>query len=125
MEELNMRSRFSILAMVACGALAAAPLFGADASSATSKKSAAVRSAWSAESLSGTITMGDAARKTVVVQTPGGVPFDMVITRNTRIKSGDRAITLQDLPKDVNRGVSVKFVPERRGDIATTIQLNG
>jgi hypothetical protein len=75
MEELNMRSRFSILAMVAGGALAA-PLFGADASSAPSK-------------------------------------------------SGDRAITLQDLQKDVNQGVSIKFVPERRGDIARTIQLNG
>ena len=121
-----MKIRLSALSIAACAAMAAAPLFAASTTSTTtSTKAAEVRAVWPAESLSGTITIVDPALKTVVVQTPGGVPFDMVVNRNTRIKAGDRAISLQDLQQDVNKGVSVKFVPERRGDVATTIQLNG
>ena len=86
---------------------------------------AAARRVWPAETLSGTIMMVDPAINTVVIQTSGGVPFDMVVGRNTRIESGDRAITLQDLQRDMNKGVSVRFVPERRGDVARTIRLNG
>jgi hypothetical protein len=39
----------------------------------------------------------------------------------------NRAITLQDLQPDMNKGVSVRFVPERRGDGArdhSTQRLN-
>jgi len=121
-----MRTQFSILATAACALLLAIPLAAADSpASKSAKKPAAVRSMWPPETVFGTIMIVDPSLKTVVVQTSGGVPFDMVVTRNTRIKSGDRAITLQDLKQDTNKGVSVKFVPERRGDIARTIQLNG
>ena len=30
----------------------------------------------------------------------GGVPFDMVVTKNTRIELGNRTITLQDVQQD-------------------------
>jgi hypothetical protein len=106
------------LSIAACALLLGSPLIAAN-------KTAVVRSVWPAETLSGTVTMVDPATKTVVIRTSGGVPFDMVVTRNTRIESGDRAITLQDLQQDMNKGVSVRFVPERRGDVARTIRLNG
>ena len=108
-----MRNKLSI---AACALLLGIPLIAAE-------KTAAVRSVWPAETLSGQITMVDPAIKTVVIQTAGGVPFDMVVTRNTRIESGNRAITFQDLQQDMNKAVSVRFVPERRGDVARTIEL--
>jgi hypothetical protein len=61
----------------------------------------------------------------VVIQTAGGVPFDMVITGNTRIEKGNQTLTMQDLKQDMNQNVSVRFVPESRGDVARSIQLNG
>lgn len=121
-----MKIQLSILTAIACALPLVIPLSAASTpATKPAKKTAAVRTIWPAETLSGTITMVDPSLKTVVVKTSGGVPFDMVVTRNTRIKLGDRAITLQDLQEDTNKGVSVKFVPERRGDVARTIQLNG
>jgi hypothetical protein len=121
-----MKVQLSILATAACALLMAIPLSAANtAATKPAKKTAAVRSMWPPENLSGTIAIVDPSLKRVVVQTAGGVPFDMVITRSTRIESGGREITLQDLKQDMNKGVSVKFVPERRGDVARTILLNG
>ena len=100
------------------------PVCAADHSTAKSNGKATMeRSAWAPEDLSGTISMVDPAKDIVVVQTTGGVPFDMVVNRNTRIEAGNRRMTLQDLQQDTNQGVSVRFVPERSGDIARTIQL--
>ena len=47
------------------------------------------------------------------------------ITAKTRIKSGDQPITIKDLTRDMNKAVSAKFTPERRGDVAKSIQING
>lgn len=69
--------------------------------------------------------MVDPQRKLVVVQDPSGVPFDMLVTATTHIKSGDQRLTLRDLAQHQNKGVSVKFVPERRGDVAEAIRING
>ena len=43
-----------------------------------------------------------------------GVSFNMVEDQ-TRIESSHRAISFQDLQEDLNKGVSVRFVPEWRG----------
>jgi hypothetical protein len=40
-----------------------------------------MRSAWPPETLSGKISMVDPDRKLVVVETPDGIPFDMVDRR--------------------------------------------
>ena len=92
---------------------------------AISLTAAGVRGNWPSEVLSGKITNVDPDRKLVVVQTPDGVPFDMYVTGKTLIKSGDQTIALKDLTRDRNQGVSVKFIPERRGDVAESIRLNG
>ncbi|HYW45210.1 MAG TPA: hypothetical protein VE959_20270 [Bryobacteraceae bacterium] len=87
--------------------------------------SAAMRKAWPPEAVSGKIAMVEPARNLVVVKGPDGVPFDVVVTAKTRIKSGDQAITLKDLTQDTNKTVSVKYIPERRGDVAKSIRISG
>lgn len=82
-----------------------------------------VRNAWPPETLTGTIWMVEPHSDLVVVQTPGHVPFDMRVTRATRIQSGDKELTLPDLTADKNHSVSVTFVPTGAGDIARVIHI--
>lgn len=88
-------------------------------------KETSVHSMWPPETLSGKITMIDPAKNLVVVTGPHGVPFDMRVTSATRIQSGDKNLTLQDLNQDQQKAVSVRFVPERSGDMARSIQVTG
>jgi len=126
-----MRGKLSILASAACALLLAIPATASNVSAAkTNKKTtqkvtttAAMRSAWPPETLSGKIAMVDPAKKLMVVETPNGVPFDMVVTSKTRIKSGEQSLTLKDLARDKTQTVSVKYVPDRRGDIARSIRI--
>ncbi|HEY9140199.1 MAG TPA: hypothetical protein VIN93_04870 [Bryobacteraceae bacterium] len=67
----------------------------------------------------------DAAQRLLIVKGPDGTPFDMVITARTRIESGSHMLKLNDLQADSNKTVSVRFVPERAGDVAQSIRLAG
>ncbi|HUI80883.1 MAG TPA: hypothetical protein VLY24_23315 [Bryobacteraceae bacterium] len=122
-----MRAIATFLAGTACALLLAVSLPAASApgSNSDQKATAEAQREWPAEMLSGRIMMVDPNQKLVVVQTPDGVPFDMVVTSKTRIESGDQAMTFKDLSNDVNKNVSVRFRPEGRGDIARSIQING
>jgi hypothetical protein len=123
-----MKSKVSILAGMALAVLLAVPASAATLPAKTNKpvaQPAAMRSAWPPETLSGKITMVDPAQKLVVVQAPDGVPFDMVITGATRINSDGQAIHFNNLTNDMNKTVSVRFVPERRGDVARSIRIGG
>ena len=82
----------SLLAGSACALVLAIPAAAADKPPVTSTTahSAALRSAWPPENLSGTITMADSKEDLMVVQGPYGVPFDMTITPRTHIWSGHR-----------------------------------
>jgi hypothetical protein len=117
-----MKTKLTFLS-AACSLLLAIPL--AAAGKANPANATAVRSAWPAETLSGKITMVDPVKNLVVVETADGVPFDMVLTPRTRIESGQQRVTIQDLSGDVNRNVSVRFVPERRGDVARSMEIGG
>lgn len=123
------RVNLSILAGTACALLLAMPLTAANVPAAKANKNkpaiTAIRSAWSPEILSGKITMVDPNQKLMVMQTPDGVAFDMVVTPHTRMRLGDHATTLKDLTQDVNKPISVRFIPERRGDVAESIQIGG
>lgn len=79
---------------------------------------------WPAETISGTISMVEPGQKVVVIKNDN-VPFDMVVTRKTRIMAGNQSVRLDDLSKYQNKNVSVHFVPEGRGDIAQSIKING
>ncbi len=83
----------------------------------------AARTAWSAQDVTGTITIVDPAKRLVVVQTAGGVPFDLDVTRQTQIRNGAQRVSLSNLSQDVNQTVTVRFVPERRGDVASRIRI--
>jgi len=87
--------------------------------------STALRSAWPPENLSGTMVMANPKADFVVVKGPDGVPFDMTITPKTHIWSGDRKVSLENLEHYLNKQVSVRFVPERRGDVAESIRITG
>jgi hypothetical protein len=69
--------------------------------------------------------MVDPSQKRVIVETPDQVTYSLVINAKTRIKSGNQALTLKDLTQDKNKTVSVRFTPERRGDVAKSIQISG
>jgi len=85
---------------------------------------AAERAAWPAETLSGTIASVDPGQRLLVVKDSNGVPFDIVVGSHTRIMAADQSLKLKDLDQDVNRSVSVRFVPERRGDVAQSIRIS-
>ena len=123
-----MKTYLSFLGPAACAFLLALPLAAANKPAVkavvpNTAKTAATRTAWPAETLSGKIEMVDPARKLVVVQTAGGIPFDMLLTAGTRIRSGGRSIGLDDLSADTNRNVSVRFRPEHRGDVARSMRI--
>jgi hypothetical protein len=116
---------------VFCGLLLALPASAADKAAPAPGKTPAshsvpmIRSGWAPETISGTIAMVDPAARLVVVQNADGVPFDLVITPRTRIESGDRALPLKDLSGYRNKSVSVRFVPERSGDVAESVRIAG
>jgi len=81
------------------------------------------RSAWPPETLAGTIMSVDASRRLVVVKGPGDVPYDMRVSRETRILSGKQPVKLANLGSEINQRVTVRFTPERSGDFAQLIRI--
>ena len=77
------------------------------------------------ETLTGKIVMVDPASRLVIVKDSQGTTFDMVVTKTTQLRSADRPLRLKDLAADTNKTVSVRFVPERSGDIARSIKISG
>lgn len=120
-----------ILAVAAGVLCAAIPLAAANGPAVNKTKagntaSAAVkRSAWAPETLSAKIAAVDPQHNRVVVETADQVTYDIMVTARTRIKSGNQVLTLNDLSQDKNRNVSVNFTPERRGDVAKSIEIGG
>jgi hypothetical protein len=114
------------LAAAALALMLASPGIAADKpvkTNHTPMKTAVTRGAWTSQTLSGTLTIVDPVKKLVVIQTTDGVPYDLYLTQATRIRSGNQSISLRDLNQDINQNVSVKLVPERHGDIATSIRV--
>jgi hypothetical protein len=83
------------------------------------------RKAWPPETISGSIMLVDPAAKILVVQDAGGTPFDLIVNTRTRIEGGGNKLTLNDLEGDTHKGASVRFIPERGGDVALSIQVQG
>lgn len=112
-----------------CALLSAIPISAAGKAADTSGKTAPMhstpmkRSGWPAETLSGKICTVDLAQQLVVVDDSNGVPFDMKITPRTHIESGDQSLSVQDLSQYQNKSVSIRFVPERKGDVAESIRI--
>jgi len=110
-----------LLALPASAAAKSTP----ESKKATTAGKQTVRTAWPAEDLSGTIAAVDPAKNLVIVQDSHGTPFDLLVTRATRIRSGDKKLKLNDLASDTSQSVTVKLIPERKGDVARSIQITG
>jgi len=123
-----LKVKCSNIAVTACLVLAV-PLISAGRPPASMNRTmtaaTSMRTAWKPETLTGKITNVYPGRNLVVVETNDGVPFDILVTTNTQIKSADRGLDLKQLKEDMNQNVSITFTPERRGDVATLIQING
>ncbi len=124
------KTHFHALGIAACAFLLTLPVTAAEKQPAKTPAKAtasvkAARSAWPAETLSATIMNVDPAQRLLIVKGPDGTPFDMVVTASTRIESGSHRLKLDDLQTDANKTVSVRFVPERAGDVARSIHLAG
>lgn len=123
------RKILTALGAVGCAFLLAVPMTAANKSAPEvhhkTMAKETMRHSWRSETLSGTITMVDPVKKLVVVKGAGGVPFDMIVTPSTRIRSGDQKLKLADLASKTKKPTSVKFVPEQRGDVAQSIRVTG
>lgn len=124
LEETMKRHLISVLAAMSCAVLLAIPVVAAETSSKTNHM-ATVRTDWAPETMTGRITQVEPEQHLVVVQSKDGVPFDIIVTAKTRIVSGNRTLALKDLATDQDRAVTIKFVPERRGDVAESIYISG
>jgi len=113
-----------MLKLSVLAALAAASLFALALPALAANKSKPA-AAWAPQTLSGKIMMVDPAARLVVVQDSSGTPFDLMVTPRTRIEQGSRQLTLKDLAGDTNQGASVRFIPERKGDVARSIDMQG
>lgn len=120
------------LGAVACVALLMVPAVAATQNSSTEAHKTTrtavakgVPNAWPAESLTGTIMSVDPQNRMMVIKDSSGVPFDIMVNHGTLIKAGNREVKLGDLSSDVNKQAAIRFVPERKGDVAETIHTNG
>jgi len=86
-------------------------------------KSAAMAEAVKPETVSGTLTTVDASKMMVVV-TAGGVPYDFVVSKGTKITVGGSKAKLDDLGSNTNKQASVTFMAERKkGNLARSIEV--
>jgi hypothetical protein len=118
-EEVNMRK------FVTSNLAGAAVAFALVVPAMAAEKPAASKNLWPAETLSGKIELVEPGQRVVVVESADKVPYDIVITPRTRIMMGDHALTLKDLAQYRNKDVTVRFVPEGRGDMGRTINITG
>jgi hypothetical protein len=74
------------------------------------------------ETLSGTIANVNLKSKLMIV-TSSSVSYNFVLGPSTRILTGQRQIKLAELPSEVNKLASVRFVPTRHGNLASSIDF--
>jgi hypothetical protein len=116
----------AIAVAVAAFALTLTPLAAAASQKNTPQKKVAktdVVSRWPAENVSGSIDMVAPSQKLLIVK-GGSTIFDFVVTRHTRIMDGNKRVTLAQLSSKDDGQVRVHFVPERKGDVAASIEVN-
>ena len=106
-------------------ALILAPLALAASTKAPEKKTAKtdVISRWPAENVAGSIDMVDPSHRLLIVKGDSTI-FDFVVTTHTRIMEGNKRVTLAGLSDKDEEQVKVHFLPERKGDVAASIELS-
>ena len=132
------RNFFEVVGIVICSLALAVPL-PAQSQSKSSKKTTSSEKAASSEktapstktmkskpeTLTGSIVSVDSAKKLVVIKGSDGVPYDAIVNKSTRIESGGKKVSLDELQSDTGKQVSVRILPERTGNVAQSIQVTG
>jgi hypothetical protein len=121
-----MKAKSLILCAVAAAFVVSPLVRAADQpASKTQAKTASSQALAKPETITGSIMMVDQKSNVVVVKDSRGTTFDIVVSKGTRLQAGGQPIHFKDLTTDTNKPVTVKFVPERSGDIAQSIKVTG
>lgn len=87
----------------------------------------AAQAAWNSyqpETITGRISMIVVDQKMVVVEASGGVPYDITITKKTKIEINGTASTFSDLMGQTQKQATVTFVARPKGDFAQSISVS-
>ncbi len=78
------------------------------------------------QTVSGTLSMVDSGTKVLVVTDSDGTPFNIKITKGTRIRVNGKKGSLDDLSGQTNQQVSVKYHDRlNNGLVAQSVELGG
>ena len=83
------------------------------------------QTSWAPQTLRGTISMVDPSQHVVVVKDASGIPYDIVVHHSTLIESGNQKLSLNSLSSDLNKQVTVHYVPRANGDVASMVRISG
>lgn len=86
----------------------------------------AAQAAWNSyqsETITGTISMIVVDQKMVVVES-SGIPYDITITKKTKIDINGTTSTFSDLVGQTQKQVTVTFVARPKGDFAQSISVS-
>jgi len=109
------------LSTILCASMALPAVTAKAASTTKTVARHAIPTRWQAQQLTGTISIIEPQQDLLVVRDPTGTPFDLQVPRSTRIMEGQSRVKLSQLSK--NESVSIRFIPESRGDIARQIEV--
>lgn len=76
------------------------------------------------ETMSGTLTIVQPQKGLIVVTASNGVPFDFQASR-ARIEVNGARAKLDSIQQDMNKQITVRFVPYPRGDMARSVTVIG
>ena len=121
---MRKRSRI-ILAVLAVTLFSLTPLLAtAPKQAEAQKKAAAARTFTGPQTLVGKISMVQVREGLVVVKDSNGVPFDFKVA-HAKIEIDGQRGKMTNLSADINKAVSVKYIPLASGDVAQTIVVKG
>ncbi len=114
-----------VLGVLAVAVFGLTPLVAAAANQAKAKKTVTTAQAFTrTETLVGKISMVQAQKGLVVVKDSNGVPFDFKAT-HAKVEVNGHKSKMANLSEDINRPVTVKYLPFPSGDRAQTIVVKG
>lgn len=91
-------------------------------------RSSAAEANWNSfrpETIQGTISMVVAKKKLVFVTASGGVSYDFLVTKKTKVEIGGRPSACKQLIGQAGKPATVTFVARPKGNFAQSISVSG
>jgi hypothetical protein len=76
------------------------------------------------EKISGTLFLVDASQDQIFVKGSDNTPYAFKITKRTKIEMNNQKVALADLSQQVQKPVTITFVPKSEGNFAQHVQVN-